>query len=172
MRIGDPVAAIGAPFGQVESLSAGVVSQIATQIRAPAAVCFFTPDAIQTDAAINPGNSGGPLFNAAGRVIAVNSQIDTGGGGDANTGVAFAVPINAAKRSLHEISTTGRVRYAWLGVGGVTLTPDIVSALQLPAARARWSRSSTRGAPRRGPGSRPARARRRSTAARCTRTGT
>ena len=78
VRIGDPVAAIGAPFGQVESLSAGVVSQIATQIRAPAAVCFFTPDAIQTDAAINPGNSGGPLFNAAGRVIAVNSQIDTG----------------------------------------------------------------------------------------------
>jgi 2-alkenal reductase len=134
VRIGDPVAAIGAPFGQVESLSAGVVSQIATQIEAPAAVCFFTPDAIQTDAAINRGNSGGPLFNAAGRVIAVNSQIDTGGGADANTGVAFAVPINAAKRSLDEISRTGRVRYAWLGVGGITLTSDVVSALQLPAS--------------------------------------
>ena len=135
VRIGDPVAAIGAPFQQVESLSAGIVSQIATQIRAPAAVCFFTPDAIQTDAAINPGNSGGPLFNAAGRVIAVNTQIDTGSdGNDANTGVAFAVPINAAKRSLREISTTGHVRYAWLGVGGITLTPDIVSALQLPAS--------------------------------------
>jgi S1-C subfamily serine protease len=134
VRIGDPVAAIGAPFQQVESLSAGVVSQIATQIKAPAAVCFFTPDAIQTDAAINPGNSGGPLFNAAGQVIAVNSQIDTGGGRDANTGVAFAVPINAARRSLDEISKNGRVRYAWLGVGGVTLTPDIVSALQLPTS--------------------------------------
>ena len=127
------MAAIGAPFGQVESLSAGVVSQIGTQIKAPAAVCFFTAGAIQTDTAINPGNSGGPLFNARGEVIAVNSQIDRGGNSDANTGVAFAVPVDAAKRSLAEITTHGKVRYAWLGVGGTTLTSDIVSALQLRA---------------------------------------
>jgi 2-alkenal reductase len=133
VRIGDPVAAIGAPFGQVESLSAGVVSQIGTQIKAPAAVCFDTIDAIQTDAAINPGNSGGPLFDAGGRVIGVNSQIDRGRASDANTGVAFAVPIDAARRSLAEITTSGRVRYAWLGVGGNTLTSDIAAALQLPA---------------------------------------
>ena len=133
VRIGDPVAAIGAPFGQVESLSAGVVSQIGTQIKAPAAVCFDTIDAIQTDAAINPGNSGGPLFDAGGRVIAVNSQIDRGRASDANTGVAFAVPIDAARRSLAEITTSGHVRYAWLGVGGNTLTSDIAAALQLPA---------------------------------------
>ena len=67
VRVGDPVAAIGAPFGQSESLSAGVVSQIGRRSSRPAAVCFLTTDAIQTDAAINPGNSGGPLFNAAGR---------------------------------------------------------------------------------------------------------
>jgi len=75
VRVGDLVAAIGAPFGQVESLSAGVISQIGNQIVAPAAVCFRTTDALQTDAAINPGNSGGPLFDSAGKVIGVNSQI-------------------------------------------------------------------------------------------------
>ena len=129
VRVGDPVAAIGAPFHHSESLSAGVVSQIGSQIIAPAAVCFLTTDAIQTDAAINPGNSGGPLFNAAGQVIGVNSQIDEGAAG--GSGVAFAVPINAARRTLNEISATGHVRYAWLGVGAITLTPDIRSALNL-----------------------------------------
>jgi S1-C subfamily serine protease len=130
VRIGDPVAAIGAPFGQVESLSSGIVSQIGTQIIAPAAVCLRTTDGIQTDTAINPGNSGGPLFDAAGKVIGVNSQIDTGGVADSNTGVSFAVPVNAARRSLEEIAATRHVHYAWLGIGGITLTADIASALQ------------------------------------------
>jgi 2-alkenal reductase len=133
VRVGDAVAAIGAPWGQVESLSAGVVSQIGTQIVAPAAVCFRTTDALQTDAAINPGNSGGPLFDVAGKVIGVNSQIDTSGGGGGGTGVAFAVPINAARRSLAGIERSGHVSYAWLGVGAITLTSDIAQALQLRA---------------------------------------
>jgi 2-alkenal reductase len=133
VRIGDLVAAIGAPFGQVESLSAGVVSQIGTQIKAPAAVCFDTIDAIQTDAAINFGNSGGPLFDAGGRVIGVNSQIDRARASDANSGVAFAVPIDAARRSFSGITKHGQVLYAWLGVGGNTLTSDIAATLQLPA---------------------------------------
>ena len=124
VRVGDLVAAIGAPFGQVESLSAGVVSQIGNQIVAPAAVCFRTTDALQTDAAINPGNSGGPLFDSAGKVVGVNSQLE-------GSGVAFAVPIDAAQRSLAEIVRTGHVSYAWLGVSALTLTPDIVRALQL-----------------------------------------
>jgi S1-C subfamily serine protease len=129
VRVGDPVAAIGAPVSHSESLSAGVVSQIGTQIIAPASVCFLTTDAIQTDAPINPGNSGGPLFNAAGQVIGVNSQIDERAGG--GSGVAFAVPIDAARRTLNEISATGSARYAWLGVGAVTLTSDIRTALGL-----------------------------------------
>jgi S1-C subfamily serine protease len=133
VHVGDPVAAIGAPWGQVESISAGVVSQIGTQIVAPAAVCFRTTDALQTDAAINPGNSGGPLFDASGKVIGVNSQIDTPGPGGGGTGVAFAVPINAARRSLAEIVKSGHVSYAWLGVGAITLTSDIAKALQLRA---------------------------------------
>jgi S1-C subfamily serine protease len=132
VRVGDPVAAIGAPFGHSESLSAGIVSQIGTQIVAPASVCFRTTDGIQTDASINPGNSGGPLFDAAGKVIGVNSQIDEGTTGhDVGSGVAFAVPINAARRTLSEISANGRVRYAWLGVGAITLTPDIRNTLRL-----------------------------------------
>ncbi len=132
VRVGDPVAAVGAPFSYPESLSAGVVSQIGTQIIAPASVCFRTTDAIQTDAPINPGNSGGPLFDTAGRVIGVNSQVEGNG-----SGVAFAVPINAARRTLDEISATGNAHYAWLGVGAITLTPDIRNALGLrPSAGA------------------------------------
>jgi S1-C subfamily serine protease len=131
VRVGEQVAAIGAPFGQVESLSAGVVSQVGTQIIAPAGVCLDTTDAIQTDAAINPGNSGGPLFNSAGQVIGVNSQIDTGNQGDVGSGVAFAVPIDAARRSLAQLTTTGSVHYPFIGVGAHTLTPDIVAAYHL-----------------------------------------
>ncbi len=134
VHIGDPVAAIGAPFGQVESLSVGVVSQVGTQIPAPATVCFRTTDAIQTDAAVNPGNSGGPLFNSAGQVIGVTSQIDAANSNDiAGSGVAFAVPVDAVRRSLAQISATGTVRYPFLGVGANTLTPDIVAAYHLKA---------------------------------------
>jgi 2-alkenal reductase len=132
VRVGDPVAAIGAPFGQVESLSAGVVSQVGTQILAPAGVCLDTTDAIQTDAAINPGNSGGPLFDTAGKVIGVTSQIDTGNNsGDVGSGVAFAVPVDATRRSYDQIVANGKVHYPFIGVGGHTLTPDIVAAYDL-----------------------------------------
>jgi S1-C subfamily serine protease len=135
VRVGDPVAAIGAPWGQVESLSVGVVSQVGTQIIAPATVCFRTTDAIQTDAAVNPGNSGGPLFNGAGQVIGVTSQIDAPPGAKAivDSGVAFAVPVDAVRRSLQQISATGTVHYPFLGVGANTLTPDIVAAYHLKA---------------------------------------
>ena len=134
VHVGDPVAAIGAPFGQVESLSVGVVSQVGTQIIAPAAVCFRTTDAIQTDAAVNPGNSGGPLFDSAGQVIGVTSQIETSANKLAGSGVAFAVPVDAVRRSLQQISATGTVRYPFLGVGANTLTPDIVAAYHLKAS--------------------------------------
>jgi serine protease Do len=111
-----------------------VVSQVGTQIIAPASVCFRTTDAIQTDAAINPGNSGGPLFDSAGQVIGVTSQIDAANSDStAGSGVAFAVPVDAVRRSLQQISATGTVEYPFLGVGANTLTPDIVAAYHLKA---------------------------------------
>jgi S1-C subfamily serine protease len=135
VRVGDPVAAIGAPFGHVDSLSVGVVSQIGTQIVAPAAGCFRTTDAIQTDAAVNPGNSGGPLFDTAGKVIGVTSQIDTPNPTvDSGSGVAFAVPVDAVKASFAQLTapgSNGEVHYAFLGIAGVTLTPDVVGQFHL-----------------------------------------
>jgi S1-C subfamily serine protease len=131
VRVGDPIAVIGAPFGLAESFAVGVVSQIGTQIVAPAAVCFRTIGAIQIAAPINRGNSGGPLFDAAGKVVGVVSQAELSSTDSTGAGIAFAVPIDAAKRSLDEITATRHVRYAWLGVGGATLTPDIVSAYAL-----------------------------------------
>src|SRR3954453_14105573 len=98
VHVGDPTIAIGNPFGLDRTLTTGVVSALQRQITAPNG--FAIKDVIQTDAAINPGNSGGPLIDAAGRVIGINSQIETGGGGNGNVGIGFAVPIDTAKQIL------------------------------------------------------------------------
>src|SRR6202163_2347003 len=99
VRVGDPTLALGNPFGLDRTLTSGIVSALQRQIQAPNG--FSIDNVIQTDAPINPGNSGGPLLDAAGRVIGINSQIATGGdGGSGSVGIAFAVPINTAKRFL------------------------------------------------------------------------
>src|SRR3954453_14014804 len=98
VQVGDPTLAIGNPFGLDRTLTTGDVSALQRQIQAPNG--FAIKDVIQTDAAINPGNSGGPLIDAAGRVIGINSQIETGGGGNGNVGIGFAVPIDTAKQIL------------------------------------------------------------------------
>jgi 2-alkenal reductase len=118
--VGEPVAAIGSPFGNTDSLSVGVVS--ATRSIASLTSKYEVVDAIQTDASINHGNSGGPLFDARGRVIGIDAQIR--GSGNA-TGVGFAIPINAAKRSLGQLLASGRVAYAYAGIGTADLTPGI-----------------------------------------------
>jgi S1-C subfamily serine protease len=118
--VGEPVAAIGSPFGNTDSLSVGVVS--ATRSIASLTSKYEVVDAIQTDAPINHGNSGGPLFDARGRVIGINAQIR--GNGNA-AGVGFAVPINAARRSLSQLLAHGRVAYAYVGIGTDDLTPGI-----------------------------------------------
>jgi 2-alkenal reductase len=120
--VGDPVAAIGSPFGNEDSLGVGVVSATHRSIRSLTSN-YSLVDAIQTDAPINHGNSGGPLFDARGRVIGINAQIrsDTGN----NTGVGFAVPINAAKRSMEQLVATGAVSYAFVGVTTEDLTPAL-----------------------------------------------
>ena len=91
VRVGDPTLAIGNPFGLERTLTSGIVSALQRQITAPNG--FAIDNVIQTDAPINPGNSGGPLLDAAGRVIGINSQIETApNSGTGSIGIAFAVP--------------------------------------------------------------------------------
>jgi 2-alkenal reductase len=122
--VGEPVAAIGSPFGNVDSLSVGVVSAIRRSI--PSLTTRYNlVDAIQTDAPINHGNSGGPLFDAGGRVIGINAQIRSSGTGSGFEGVGFAVPIDSAKRSLQQLTQSGAVKYAYVGITTEDLTPSI-----------------------------------------------
>jgi S1-C subfamily serine protease len=128
-QVGDPVLAIGNPFGLDRTLTTGVVSALQRQITSPNG--FQIDNVLQTDAPINPGNSGGPLLNAAGEVIGINSQIETGGSGGGSVGIGFAVPINTAKGELTQLEKGGTVRGAYLGVSTLTIDGSL-SALNLP----------------------------------------
>ena len=119
VQVGDPTIAIGNPFGLDRTLTTGVVSALQRRIEAPNG--FGIDNVIQTDAAINPGNSGGPLLDAAGRVVGINSQIATGGGGQGNIGIGFAVPIDTAKRVIPQLKEDGRVERAYLGITGADI---------------------------------------------------
>jgi S1-C subfamily serine protease len=129
-RVGDPVVAIGNPFGLDRTVTAGIVSALQRQIQAPNG--FSISHVIQTDAAINPGNSGGPLIDSSGRVIGINSQIQTGGSGNGNVGIGFAVPIDTAREVVKQIEEHGEVKHAYLGISGGSITPDFAQALKLP----------------------------------------
>ncbi|HET8566358.1 MAG TPA: trypsin-like peptidase domain-containing protein [Solirubrobacterales bacterium] len=127
LRVGQPVAAIGSPFGEQQSLSVGVVS--ATDRAVKSLTQFEIFGAIQTDASINPGNSGGPLLDAGARVVGINQQIETNSG--ANDGVGFAVPISAVKRSVAQLREDGSAEYAYLGVSSQALYPQLARKLGL-----------------------------------------
>jgi S1-C subfamily serine protease len=130
--VGQPVAAMGTPFGQQGSLSVGVISALNRSIQSlnvSGSHAFDISGAIQTDAAINHGNSGGPLVDARGAVIGINSQIDTQNG--AGSGVGFAVPVDAVKHSLAQLRAHGSVAYAYLGVSSLPLFPQLASRLGL-----------------------------------------
>lgn len=124
--VGEPVAAIGSPFGQTSSLAVGVVSAVGRSVSSLTSV-YDVVDVIQTDAPINRGNSGGPLLDGRGRVIGINAQIRSESGNA--EGVGFAIPINAARRSLEQLVETGTVRYAWLGVSAQTVTASVAEEL-------------------------------------------
>jgi S1-C subfamily serine protease len=127
LLVGDPVAAIGSPFGEEQSLSVGVISALDRDIQS--LTDFGIGDAIQTDAAINRGNSGGPLLDAHGRVIGINAQIRTESGEGA--GVGFAIPIDAIKRSLDSLRKDGEAEYGYLGVSTQELYPQLADRLGL-----------------------------------------
>jgi S1-C subfamily serine protease len=132
--VGEPVAAIGSPFGNVDSLSVGVVSAIRRSI--PSLTTRYNlVDAIQTDAPINHGNSGGPLFDAHGSVIGINAQIRSSGTGSGFEGVGFAVPIDSARRSMDQLLKGGVVRYAYVGITTEDLTPAIAKKFGYAAKR-------------------------------------
>jgi len=129
LAVGQPVAAIGSPFGEQQSLSVGVVS--ATDRSVQSLTRFQIEGAIQTDASINPGNSGGPLLDAGARVIGINQQIETNSG--ANDGVGFAVPVSAIRRSVAQLRDGGVVEYAYIGVSTQALYPQLAAKLGLDA---------------------------------------
>jgi 2-alkenal reductase len=142
--VGEPVAAIGSPFGNDSSLSVGVVSATQRSIESLTS-SYDLVDAIQTDAPINRGNSGGPMFDARGRVIGINAQIRSVSGNA--EGVGFAVPINSAKRSMQQLIQTGEVRYAWLGVSTQTLTPKLAQHFRYPRSQGAAVQTVVAGSP-------------------------
>jgi S1-C subfamily serine protease len=127
IRVGEPVAAIGSPFGEPSSLSVGVVSAADRSVKS--LTQFQIEGAIQTDASINPGNSGGPLLDGGARVLGINQQIETSSG--ANDGVGFAVPISAIKRSIAQLEEDGSAEYAYIGVSSQALYPQLADKLGL-----------------------------------------
>jgi S1-C subfamily serine protease len=145
MEVGDPVVAIGNPFGLDRTVTSGIVSALQRQIQAPNG--FSISNVIQTDAAINPGNSGGPLINGEGEVIGINSQIETGGGGNGNVGIGFAIPIDTVRAEINQLISKGEVEHAFLGISGGTITPDLARALNLPVKEGVIVQSVVKGGP-------------------------
>jgi S1-C subfamily serine protease len=131
-QVGDPVVAIGNPFGLDRTVTSGIVSALQRQIKAPNG--FTIDNVVQTDAAINPGNSGGPLIDAQGAVIGINAQIESGGSGG-NVGIGFAVPINTARQVAQQLIANGSIQHAFLGISGTSLTPQLADVLNLSVSQ-------------------------------------
>jgi S1-C subfamily serine protease len=129
VQVGEPVAAIGSPLGNENSLAVGVVSAVHRSIDAITVQTYKVVDAIQTDAPITHGNSGGPLLDARGRVIGINAQIRSQSGTGNDSGVGFAIPIDAAKHSVQQLLEKGHVTYAYVGIETNDMTPSLARVL-------------------------------------------
>jgi len=125
LMVGEPVIAIGNPFGLSNTVTTGVVSALNRSLRADARTYHGF---LQTDASINPGNSGGPLLNANGQLVGINTAIYGGGA----QGIGFAIPIDVAKRIVAELITKGEVTPVWLGLDLQDLDPRLSELLGLP----------------------------------------
>jgi S1-C subfamily serine protease len=141
--VGSPVAAIGSPFGEEQSLSVGVISALDRSI--DSLTGFATVGAIQTDAAINHGNSGGPLLDARGRVLGINAQIQTTSG--EGSGVGFAVSVDTVKRSLSQLRRDGKAHYSYLGVTTAPVFPQLARQFKLGTNTGAWVQGVSPGGP-------------------------
>jgi S1-C subfamily serine protease len=122
--VGEPVVAIGNPFGLSSTITAGIISQVGRELETPGG--YMIVDVIQLDAAINPGNSGGPLVNMRGEVIGMNTAIVSG-----STGVGFAIPSDTVKREIQSLITNGIYEHSWLGISGYSVDSDIADTIDL-----------------------------------------
>jgi S1-C subfamily serine protease len=143
LEVGDPVVAIGNPFGLDRTATSGIVSALQRLITAPNR--YTIDHVIQTDAPINHGNSGGPLLNSRAQVIGVNTQIETGGVGSGNVGIGFSVPSNTVKDVIAQIMRTGRVDHAYLGISGKPVNSVVADTYNLPVAKGVLVESVTSG---------------------------
>jgi len=142
VKVGQIVLAIGNPFGleNAGSMSQGIISglgrSLPVQSSSPTSattLIYNIPDIIQTDAAINPGNSGGVLVDIQGQVIGVTAAIESST--NSNAGIGFVIPSAIVKKVVPSLISTGSYAHPWLGVTGETLTPDLATAMNLPATQ-------------------------------------
>ena len=128
LKVGESVAAIGNPFGLSGSMTSGIVSQIGRLLPSHD-TGFSIPNVIQTDAAINPGNSGGPLLNMNGKVMGINTAIQSGTGQSA--GIGFAVPSNTISKVVPILITEGKYSHPWIGISGQDINPELAKIRNL-----------------------------------------
>lgn len=127
LKVGEPIAAIGNPFGLSGSMTSGIVSQLGRLL--PSGAGYSIPDVIQTDAAINPGNSGGPLLNMRGEIVGINTAIQSTTG--EFTGVGFAVPSQTLAKIVPKLIEDGKYTHPWIGIAGRDIDPDLAKVLNL-----------------------------------------
>ncbi|MEK6929053.1 MAG: trypsin-like peptidase domain-containing protein [Thermoproteota archaeon] len=130
LKVGEPIAAIGNPFGLSGSMTSGIVSQLGRLL--PSGAGYSIPDVIQTDAAINPGNSGGPLLNMRGEIVGINTAIQSATG--EFTGVGFAVPSQTIAKIVPSLIENGKYHHPWIGISGRDIDPDLAKVLNLKDA--------------------------------------
>ncbi|MDC0035923.1 trypsin-like peptidase domain-containing protein [Nitrosopumilus sp.] len=130
LKVGEPIAAIGNPFGLSGSMTSGIISQMGRLL--PSGSGYSIPDVIQTDAAINPGNSGGPLLNMRGNIVGINTAIQSTTG--EFTGVGFAIPSQTVAKIVPTLIKEGEYKHPWIGISGRDIDPDMANILGLENA--------------------------------------
>ena len=127
LQVGEPITAIGNPFGLSGSMTSGIISQMGRLL--PSDSGYSIPDVIQTDAAINPGNSGGPLLNMRGEIVGINTAIQSTTG--EFTGVGFAIPSQTVAKIVPTLISDGKYKHPWIGISGTDIDLEIAEIMEL-----------------------------------------